>query len=333
MKRSMPDVSRYAATPEEKRLRKERVYDLYANQKKSWNQIAEITKLGRTTIYGIKRELIADGRLEASANGRITKSKRQRQQDAYGEVARSDFVTRHECIRNLHEAYRSKSRGKEHVSAMWVVCATLKVPPEAFLVSTKETKRLYDLFVEKFRRGEAAYLNGKAGVLKSGEDTSHGRYRGALRQFCRLNDRQLPERIKGNLSGEKENYGKYNDVQLSDMQFRAGLRFFGEADDGHGAQWAAMFAFCHDAFPRPTTAVGYAFNLRVQRLDPLLFFKPAHPAFQARFRQTACSASHSNLWFTSPHTMSLMRSYVFSGFRYLSPMIRHVLTLRIACST
>ena len=70
-----------------------------------------------------------------------------------------------------------------------------------------------------------------------------------------------------------------------------------------------------------------------QRLDPLLFFKPAHPAFQARFRQTACSASHSNLWFTSPHTMSLMRSYVFSGFRYLSPMIRHVLTLRIACST
>ena len=70
-----------------------------------------------------------------------------------------------------------------------------------------------------------------------------------------------------------------------------------------------------------------------QRLDPLLFFKPAHPAFQARFRQTACSASHSNLWFTSPHTMSLMRSYVFSGFRYLSPMIRHILTLRIACST
>ena len=70
-----------------------------------------------------------------------------------------------------------------------------------------------------------------------------------------------------------------------------------------------------------------------RRLDPLLFFKPAHPAFQARFRQTACSASHSNLWFTSPHTMSLMRSYVFSGFRYLSPMIRHVLTLRIACST
>ena len=82
----------------------------------------------------------------------------------------------------------------------------------------------------------------------------------------------------------------------------------------------------------------FALNLRnrvflLLRLDPLLFFKPAHPAFQARFRQTACSASHSNLWFTSPHTMSLMRSYVFSGFRYLSPMIRHVLTLRIACST
>ena len=69
------------------------------------------------------------------------------------------------------------------------------------------------------------------------------------------------------------------------------------------------------------------------RLDPLLFFKPARPPFQARPRQAACSASHSNLWFTSPHTTSLIRSYFFSWFRYLSPMIRHVLTLRIACST
>ena len=31
------------------------------------------------------------------------------------------------------------------------------------------------------------------------------------------------------------------------------------------------------------------------RSDPLLFFKPAHPTFQARFRQAACSASHNNL--------------------------------------
>ncbi len=31
------------------------------------------------------------------------------------------------------------------------------------------------------------------------------------------------------------------------------------------------------------------------RSDPLLFFKPAHPTFQARFRQAACSASHNSL--------------------------------------
>ena len=33
----------------------------------------------------------------------------------------------------------------------------------------------------------------------------------------------------------------------------------------------------------------------VPRSDPLLFFKPAHPTFQARFRQAACSASHNSL--------------------------------------
>ena len=33
----------------------------------------------------------------------------------------------------------------------------------------------------------------------------------------------------------------------------------------------------------------------VLRLDPLLFSKPAHTAFQASFRQVARSASHNNL--------------------------------------
>ena len=69
------------------------------------------------------------------------------------------------------------------------------------------------------------------------------------------------------------------------------------------------------------------------RPDPLLFFKPTHPAFQAHFRQAARSANHNSLWFTSPQTTSLIRSYFFSGFRYLSPIIRHVLTFRMACST
>ena len=70
-----------------------------------------------------------------------------------------------------------------------------------------------------------------------------------------------------------------------------------------------------------------------QRFDPLLFFKPVCPTFQAGFRQAARSASHNSLWFTSPQTTSLIRSYFFSGFRYLSPIIRHVLTLRMVCST
>ncbi len=69
------------------------------------------------------------------------------------------------------------------------------------------------------------------------------------------------------------------------------------------------------------------------RPDPLLFSKPVRPTFQAHFRQAARSASHSSLWFTSPQTTSLIRSYFFSGFRYLSPIIRHVLTFRMACST
>ena len=33
----------------------------------------------------------------------------------------------------------------------------------------------------------------------------------------------------------------------------------------------------------------------ILRFDPLLFFKPVRPTFQAGFRQAARSASHSNL--------------------------------------
>ena len=39
------------------------------------------------------------------------------------------------------------------------------------------------------------------------------------------------------------------------------------------------------------------------------------------------------LRFTKPHTISLIRSYFMSGFLYTFPIIRQVLTLRIACST
>ena len=115
-----------------------------------------------------------------------------------------------------------------------------------------------------------------------------------------------------------------------------GVNFIGESGTGKSTM---MTTIAHRIHQQKQFAVHWFSDydmtrlVSILRLDPLLFFKPAHPAFQARFRQTACSASHSNLWFTSPHTMSLMRSYVFSGFRYLSPMIRHVLTLRIACST
>ena len=123
---------------------------------------------------------------------------------------------------------------------------------------------------------------------------------------------------------------KYGGAVVSD-----GLSVYKRFDPGgrHQICWAHELRNARHASQKDGAAPEAALLHGDLRLDPLLFFKPAHPAFQARFRQTACSASHSNLWFTSPHTMSLMRSYVFSGFRYLSPMIRHVLTLRIACST
>ena len=70
-----------------------------------------------------------------------------------------------------------------------------------------------------------------------------------------------------------------------------------------------------------------------QRSDLQLFFMPALPSFQCRSAQVARSANRSALWLTSPHTMSLILSYFFSGFRYLSPMIRHILIRRMACST
>ena len=73
--------------------------------------------------------------------------------------------------------------------------------------------------------------------------------------------------------------------------------------------------------------------MSMHRSEPLLFFKPVCPTFQARFRQAACSASHSSLWFTNPHTTSLIRSYFFSGFRYTLPIIRQVLILWVACPT
>ena len=45
---------------------------------------------------------------------------------------------------------------------------------------------------------------------------------------------------------------------------------------------------------RETAQKSFA-NVEELRPDPLLFFKPAHPAFQANFCQAARFANHSNL--------------------------------------
>jgi len=248
---------------ESKQKRKQRIYELYTNEKKRWDEIAKIMSLSETTIDNVKRELIKDGKLTRDKNtGRIKKSIQQKTAETFEILEKTDFVKKYESVQNMAEKCKLLKGGVDVLSGFYVVCNTLGCSPDAFLLSERETVKLYDEFVDLFLQGKAKYIaDNNSKKLKSGDNTSHIRYSKAVRKFCSVNYKPISENIGGNLTGKKENYGAYSTVKLSDQEFFQLLDFMSQIDDGHNDEWRALTAFTHDAYPRPSTAILYTWNM------------------------------------------------------------------------
>ena len=235
----------------------DRVYDLTVTGH-SREEISAYIGREKTAVTRYWKMLMKQGRLEKTAAGRVARPKQEKELRDYDQITKSEWLASGNGeIKTWIDKMRTggkKGTGvrawQTQVSHLYVLCRTLEVQPSAFLVSSSETERLLGEFRQKFLAGEARYI-GKSRQLRSGKDTSMRQYVMAVRNFCLRNDKPLPHNLGGVVSGKKENYGAYANVQLSDYEVQQVLDFMRDHSRDH--DWEALTAIGHEMIPRPDT--------------------------------------------------------------------------------
>ncbi|MDE2024970.1 MAG: hypothetical protein KGJ07_00575 [Patescibacteria group bacterium] len=258
---------------EDKKALLDRVYELTVQTPKlSKAQIADMINRSEKMVYLYWQDLIKLGRLTASESGRPERPEAAIRQAEFEEMSKTDFVQKNPSVQTwITKMLRGGKKGtglkgwQDNVTALYEVCATLRIRPDAFLISSSETAELMEKFKEIFLKGETQYVSKEKGyaahsIMKSGTDTSIRRYASAVANFCMRNDKQLPKGMDGALSRKKENYGAYSTVKLSDKEVAGMIEFFRNHPDG-GEDWAALVAIHHEMITRSETMMNWKVNL------------------------------------------------------------------------
>lgn len=254
----------------------DRVFELTLQSPKlSKLEIANSINRSEKMVYIYWQKLIAQGKLKAGVTGRPERTEEKIRQDQFEEMSQTDFVSKNPSVQTwVTKLNRGGKKGTgvvkwfDMVTGFYIVCRTLQIKPDAFLISVKQTTELMEQFKEKFLKGEAKYVSlesgkGQAFIMKSGLDTSVSRYSRAVANFCMRNDKPLPKGMDGALSRKKENYGAYSTVKLSDKEVAGMVEFFKNHPEG-GEEWAALVAIHHELIARSETMMNWRVNLIFQ---------------------------------------------------------------------
>ena len=247
----------------------ERVYELTVTGR-SRDEIAASIGRSPMSVTRYWKKLMEQGRLEKTASGRVARPRQEKELRDYEQITKSEWLASGNGeVKTWIDKMRTGGRKgtgvrnwQTQVSHMYVLCRTLEVQPSAFLISSSETERLLGEFRQRFLAGEARYIN-KSRQLKSGKDTSIRQYVMAVRNFCMRNDKPLPHNLGGVVSGQKENYGAYATVQLSDCEVQRVLDFMRDHSRDH--DWEALAAIGHEMIPRPDTLVTMKHNITIKQ--------------------------------------------------------------------
>ena len=237
----------------------------------SREEIAAYIGREKTAVTRYWKLLVKQGRLEKTASGRVARPKQEKELRDYEQITKSEWLASGNGeVKTWIDKMRTGGRKgtgvrdwQKQVTHMYVLCRTLEVQPSAFLVSSSETERLIGEFRQKFLARETRYI-GKSRQLKSGKDTSIRQYVMAVRNFCMRNDKPLPHNLGGVVSGQKENYGAYATVQLSDYEVQRILDFMRDHST-HDHDWEALAAIGHEMIPRPDTLVTMKHNITIKQ--------------------------------------------------------------------
>jgi len=220
---------------------KARILELFLPpHNKKIKEVAILVNRSRSFVYHKLQGLVDEGKLERLASGHIKRVLPESQIEGYADVLKSDFLKYKSIERWIYRMKRDKVKGWAYqVTNLYKICKTLQRIPDHFLSPLEQVEQFMEDFDEKFRKGEAYYIDEKnIKKMKSKEDVSIAHFVKAVRSFRQKLGHPIPKGVGGIMSVSEET-GKYARHKLTDSQRRKGIDFMRNLNEKHGD----LFAF------------------------------------------------------------------------------------------
>ena len=214
---------------------KARILELYLPpHNKKIKEIAFLINRSRSLVYAKLQQLVDEGKLEKKSSGHIKRILPESQIEGY-EVIRDEFHKYKSVERWIYRMKRDHVKNWAYqVRDLFKICKTLTRVPDHFLAPLEQVETLMEEFDDKFRKGEAFYIDEKnIKKLKSGDDVSIAHFIKAVRSFRSKLGHPIPKRLGGILS-VSEITGQYSRWKITDNNRRKGIEFMSNISKQQG---------------------------------------------------------------------------------------------------
>ncbi len=232
---------------------KARVLELFLPPfSKKIKEIAFLINRSRSFVYNRLQELVEEGKLERLETGHMKRVLPESQVEGYSDVVKSEFHKYKSIERWIYRMKRDHVTTWEYqVRDLYKICKTLQRVPDHFLAPLEQVEQIMEDFDEKFRKGEAFYIdekNIKRVKSLTREDVSIAHFVKAVRSFRQKLGHPIPKGVGGILSVTQK-IGEYARYKLTDNQRRQGIKFMTDIDKTQGD----LFTFHHEVGIRTDT--------------------------------------------------------------------------------
>lgn len=250
----------YVSDEERLKKKKEKVLELTEKEMKRKN-IAKEMRISESQVWLLRKQLIKEGKLEVSSKNRVFKARPEKQIKKYEDILKTQFA-QIPCIKNMIERLqKTRDDYQNVVGYIYKVCKTIEVHPEKFLEEEGEVEKLKELFIDKFSKGEAFYIDTDHHKrFVNAEDTSPANYIQSIKALRRTNNK--PTSV-GFLQYYHHVTGRYAKVKLSDTQRLQGIEYMTKKSE----LLRNVFILGHEIGPRINTLLNMKANFERHSLD------------------------------------------------------------------
>jgi len=247
---SIPDKKKRRTSPKEQAVLKSKILELTLSGFRNV-EIANHNEVGLSVsnrgqsqrVWQIQQELIRDGKLKKDAtNGRLVVPYEVKKKHEWSKVTQEIAKSDSKYFKVMWDVMMSKRNGKGEPDAQTyannflTVCNTVNIHPDE-IIDAKDSdgkpnyiKKMREVMIKfntLFAQGKVVRNNNYKSMKNSSDEPSTKHFLKALRKFVITQDLHIPQFAPDDiLSGTKgKNFGAYNQVGLTDIQFDELLEF------------------------------------------------------------------------------------------------------------